>query len=291
MRSALREMTRRRWIILGAIICGSTILRIVMQSIVVQSLVPSGGPSPLTPSVIVRAGLMPVAMVLYAILTYGLLGIVFIVIQDRLPGAKWSKGLRFGAGFCLMWFSYLLEPSPFDTGASLAEKLAYPIADGGVLLALGLLLGWGLGTDSPRASETGHNAGALSFLTIPALFLASRIFCYTVLRVYSSFDARPAATLLWAAGTGFCLGVFYLWLRRGIEGQSYLARAAFFTLFMFGINLLFYNTFMVLAFAEITILQVLGRTVMDVVPVLAGVFLSEAILQSQLRHRLSSQSV
>jgi hypothetical protein len=272
--------------ILGATIGASVVFRIV-----VQLFVPSGGPSQLTPSVIVRAGFMPLAMVIYGILTYGLLGIVFIVIQGRLTGEKWSKGLRFGAGFCLVWASYLLEPLPFNAGASRAEMLSYPIADGVVLLVLGLLLGWGLGTDSPPISKSWLNVDSLTFLTIPALFLATRIFCCTVLRVYSSFDTRPAATILWAAGTGLCLGVLFLWLRRGIEGQSSLARAAFFTLFVLGINLLLYNTFMVLAFAAFTVLDVLARTVMDVVPVLAGVFLSEAVLQYHLRRRLSSPSV
>lgn len=285
-RSALSEMNRRRWMIFGATIGASVIFRIVAQL-----FVPSGGPSPLTPSVIVRAGLMPLAAVIYGVLTYGLLGIVFIVIQGRLTGTKWTKGLRFGAGFCLMWASYLLEPLPFNAGASLAEMLSYPIADGVVLLVLGLLLGWGLGTDSPQISKSLLNADSLAFLTIPALFLATRIFCYTVLRVYSSFDTRPAATMLWAACTGLCLGVLFLWLRCGIEGLSSLARAAFFTLFVLGINLLLYNAFMVLAFADFTVLDVLVRTVMDVVPVLAGAFLCEAVLQYRQRRRLSSQSV
>ncbi len=286
MRSALSEMSRRRWMIFGATIGASIIFRIVEQL-----FVPSGGPSQLTPSVIVRAGFMPLAAVLYGILTYGLLGIVFVVIQGRLTGKKWAKGLRFGAGFCLMWASYLLEPLPFNAGASLAGRLSYPIADGVVLLVLGLLLGRGLGTDSPQISKSWLNAEALTFLTIPALFLAIRIFCYTVLRVYSSFDTRPGATMLWAAGTGLCLGLLFLWLRRGIEGQSSLARAAYFTLFVLGINLLLFNTFMVLAFADFTVLDVLVRTVMDVVPVLAGVFVCEAIRQYHLRRRLSRQSV
>jgi hypothetical protein len=271
MRSALSEMNRRRWMIFAATIAAAVIFRIA-----VQLFIPSGGPSRLTPSVIVRAGLMPLAAVTYGILTYGLLGIVFIVIQGRLTGTKWTKGLRFGAGFCLMWASYLLEPLPFNAGASLAEMLTYPMADGVVLLVLGLLLGWGLGTDSPPISKSRLNAGSLVFLTIPALFVATRIFSYTVLHVYSSFDTRPAATMLWAAGTGLCLGVLFLWLRRGIEGHSPLARAAFFTLFVLGINLLLFNTFMVLAFADFTVLDVLVRTVMDLVPVLAGVFLSES---------------
>ena len=289
MRSALREMNRKQWLVFGA-----TIGALVVFRIVVQFSVPSGdpsSPSPLTPSVIVRSGFMPLAAILYGILTYGLLGIVFIVIQGRLPGTKWTKGLRFGTGFCLVWASYLLEPLPFNTGAKVAAMLAYPLADGSALLVLGVILGWGLGTDSSAKSESRFKADSLALLVIPALFMAARYFCYTVLHVYSSFDSRPGATLMWSADTGLCLGVLYLWLRPGIEGQSCFARAAFFTLFVLGINLLLFNSFMILAFADFSVLDVLVRTVMDVVPVCAGVFLSDAALRYHLRRRMSSQPV
>jgi hypothetical protein len=286
MRSALDEMNRKRWLVFGTTIGASIIFRIVAQL-----LVPSGdpsSPSTLTPSVIARSGLMPLAAIVYGILTYGLLGIVFIVVQGRLTGTKWAKGLRFGTGFCLVWASYLLEPLPFNTGAKVAEMLSYPLADGSALLVLGVILGWGLGTNSASKSESRFNADSLALLVIPALFLATRYFCYTVLHVYSSFDSRPGATMMWAAGTGLFLGVLFLWLRPGIEGQSPFARASFFTLFVLGINLLLFNSFMILAFADFSVLDVLVRTVMDVVPVLAGVFISEAALQYHSRRHLSS---
>jgi hypothetical protein len=225
---------------------------------------------------------MPLAAIVYGILTYGLLGIVFIVVQGRLTGTKWAKGLRFGTGFCLVWASYLLEPLPFNAGAKVAEMLSYPLADGSTLLVLGIILGWGLGTNSASKSESRFNAASLALLAllaIPALFLATRYFSYTVLHVYSSFDSRPGATMMWAAGTGLCLGVLFLWLRPGINGQSPFARAASFTLFVLGINLLLFNSFMILAFADFSVLDILVRTVMDLVPVLAGVFISEAALR------------
>jgi hypothetical protein len=289
MRSALDEMNRKRWLVLGTTSVAAVIFRIAAQL-----LVPPGDPSKpsvLAPSVIARSGLMPLAFIVYGILTYGSLGIVFIVIQGRLTGTKWAKGLRFGAGFCLVWASYLLEPLPFNTGAKVSEMLSYPLADGSALLVLGVILGWALGTNSASKPESRFISDLLALLVMPALFLAARYYCYTVLHVYSSFDSRPGATLMWTAGVGLCLGVLFLWLRPGIEGQSPLARAAFFTLFVLGIDLLLFNAFMVLAFANFSVLDILVRTVMDLVPVLAGVFILEAALQYRSRRHLSGQSI
>ena len=140
MRSALAGMTRKRWLVFGAAIGAALVFRMAAQL-----CVPPGDPSkpsPLTPSVIARSGLMPLAFIVYGILTYGLLGLVFIVIQGRLTGPKWAQVLRFGAGFCLVWASYLLEPLPFNTGARASEMLSYPFADGSALLVLGVILGW-----------------------------------------------------------------------------------------------------------------------------------------------------
>lgn len=94
-----------------------------------QSLMPLSKIRPLPPSAIVQAGLIPISFMLFGLLTFGLLAVVFVQIQDRMPGTRTKKGLKFGILFGVMWAIYLLEPVPHIKGLPLFEILAYPFAD------------------------------------------------------------------------------------------------------------------------------------------------------------------
>jgi hypothetical protein len=96
-----------------------TVLTITLFRAALQPLMPSSNIHPLPPSIIVRSGLIPIGFMLFGILTFGLLAIVFVLIQDKLPGTRTKKGLTFGFLFGVMWAIYLLEPVPHIEGLPL----------------------------------------------------------------------------------------------------------------------------------------------------------------------------
>ncbi|HEY3422460.1 MAG TPA: hypothetical protein VGK13_04815, partial [Methanocellaceae archaeon] len=244
--------------------------------LMLQLLMPSTGNTPLPPSAINKAGLIPIAFTLFGLITYGLLAIVFVLIQEVLPGKRMTKGLVFGLLFGMMWAVYLFEPLPFSAGASLVDTFSYPIVDGMTIAILGLLLGRFIGTDSSSDGKVALNISTLTLLAIPVFFMAGRFLGYTVIQIYSFFTDRPIGTMLWAAETGIWIGVMYLLLRPGIATKSLLAKAAFFGIVVFGIDLLMFNFFIPIVF-ETDIVDLLARTAIDIISVTAGVYICEKI--------------
>jgi hypothetical protein len=258
----------RRWARLLLVALAAVVLRTGLQAVV-----PSGGTS-LPPSSIVTAGLLPIAFLLYAFFGFALLGVVFAITETRLWWSKTKKGLAFGLSFAIMWAAYLLEPLPFNSGASLGVTLAYPFADGLALVILGLLLGRFLGTDSPGPGGLQGDRGALALATIAALFVAGRYVSYVAVGIISAYGSRPYDTMLWAAVTGLSIGLLYQLLGRGFSLRSPFANAVGFGVLVFGSDLFFFNFFVPLV-NQTDLVDLLLRTVIDILSVTVGVFLVE----------------
>ena len=262
-----------------------TVLTITLFRAALQPLMPSSNIHPLPSSVIVRSGLIPIGFMLFGILTFGLLAIVFVLIQDKLPGTRTKKGLTFGFLFGVMWAIYLLEPVPHIEGLPLFEVLAYPLADGITFVSLGVLLGRFAGTDSKSDKKVWIGSSYATLLLIPVLFIAGRMLSYNVFQIYSSYAARQSDTILWVTATGFWIGVMYLLLKPGIPDKSSFLKAIYFAIFIYGIDYFLFNLFMPLVFdyqiwpvgTLLSYADLFVRASMDILSVAAGVYICEII--------------
>ncbi len=106
---------------------------------VIHGMLPSDNNSALPPSIIAQAGMLPVAFILYGALWFGLLGIIFNIIQNKLPGTKVLKGITFGLFFCLLAFMLYFEP--LSTASPFWVNMAWMLGDGVPLILFGVLLG------------------------------------------------------------------------------------------------------------------------------------------------------
>ena len=208
---------------------------------------------------------------------------LFVLIQDRLPGKKLTKGLTFSLAFGGMWFVYLLELVPHAPW-QLPSSLYYPVVDGITVGSLGLLLGMFMATDSRGQGTARITDGVLALAAIPVLFLAGRLVSYNVLGIYSMYLSRPLDSLLWVVVMGTWVAIMYFLLRPGIAGKSPLLTAAFFGIVVFGINILLNDLFMPIPFdlslmglGEFSYADLIARTAIDVLFVTAGVFIYEKI--------------
>lgn len=252
---------------------------------------PSSSNSPLPPSAIVQAGLIPLGFMLFGLMTFGLLAIVFILIQDGLPGTGVEKGPMFGISFGIMWAIYLLEPLPHNEGISLFDILAYPLADSITILFLGLLLGRLVATDFNVDKKVHVSSGTLKLLAVPVMFLAGRLLNYNIINIYSSYADRPFETIVWAASTGLWIGLMYLLLEpgiiTGIFKKSPLLKAAYFALVVYGIDYFLSNLFLPLVFnyqlwpigAMLSYADLIMRCAIDIIFVGAGVYIYEVAKQ------------
>lgn len=273
------NMSKKQWLKVGLIVLIVTIFRTMLQP-----LIPEEGTSPFPPSVFVETGLVPVAFVIYGVVMLGLLALVFVMIQERLPGTKLVKGLTFSLSFGMLWFIALLEPLPHGTW-QIPSALYYPVVDGITLASLGLLLGMFVATDSKKPVALRISPDILALVVIPVVFLAGRLVSYYVFGIYSSVDTRLFDTMLWTIVFGLWIAIMYLMLKAGIAAKSPLARAAFFGVIIFGINLFLNNLFMPIPFelkiwemGTFSYLDLIVRAVVDISSVTAGVFIFEKIL-------------
>lgn len=272
------KVSTKQWLKTGLIVLIITILRTM-----VQPFIPSDGPSPFPPSVFVQTGLLPVAFVIYGVVMLGLLALVFLLIQDRLPGSRLIKGLTFGVSFGLLWFIAMCEPLPHGSW-QLPSVLYYPVVDGFTLGSLGLLMGLFVARDSKSRAAAPRVADLAYPAAITVIFLAGRLTSYYLLHIYSSVTTRLFDTLLWAVVFGLWIGIMYLLLRPGLPARSPLVRAAFFGVLVFGVNIFLNDLFMPIPFELQTwglglfsYQDLIVRAVVDVLFVTAGAYVCERL--------------
>ncbi len=289
------DMNKRKLLTLFIIALSTTIFRVILQP-----FMPSGNDNLFPPSVFVQTGLLPLAFTIFGLITYGLLAVVFVLIQEGLIGSRMKKGLMFGLSFGMMWALFLLEPLPHGSGTSLIEFLAYPLVDGITLVFMGVLLGRFIATDSQRQERACMSIGMISSISalaaITGSFLAGRLLSYNVLHIYSSYTTRPLDTMIWATAAGIWIGIMYLLLCSGNAGnagsasntaKSPVTKALYFGILIFGIDYLLFSLFLILVFdykiwpvgALLSYADLILRVAIDIIFVTAGVYIYGAILK------------
>ena len=120
--------------------------------------------------VLLLNGLFPPAVIILFFITFWALALVFTFIQDKLPGRKLLKGLRYGISFGVLWLIGMFEMS-IAFGSPLKYEFFSGLLDCLSLILFGLLLGRFIATDSNRdvneKSKIGLLAGYLRTKLLP----------------------------------------------------------------------------------------------------------------------------
>ncbi|MEA4823604.1 MAG: hypothetical protein VB111_05745 [Clostridiaceae bacterium] len=247
----------------------STVIRILFQL-----MIPSYKQEVLAPSIFVQKGIMPFAFSVYTFLSYSIITAMYLLVENKIPGKKILKGLKYGCVYCLIWVVYLFEPLPHSEGAGFINIIAYPLADGIALIALGLLIGILLAKDSdkPEVKQNVYmNKAGFSFMCIFACFVTGRVFLYTFMDIYSSINTHFFGTILWVIITGVTVSAALIWLGQFIVDRSKVIRAVLVGCVLFGVNLILFNFFIPLVFMS-NISDLLIRTFVEILFVAVGMF-------------------
>ena len=224
------------------------------------------------PSIFVEKGLFLLAAGVALIILFGIVAIVFTLIQENMPGTKAMKGWRYGIAFGVLCFLSIIEMSLiFDS--FLVDELRTAAIDGVSLILLGLLLAWLTGTNG-RVVRQPAKQGWISFILVPLFFFIGRYFNYAVVHIMSAYLEKAEATLLWTLGIGLWIGVMYWLLWEDRDDISTIKAAIRFGGLAFGSYWLIYNLF-VLLFVKVSISDVVIRVVLDVVFVTASIWIAK----------------
>lgn len=191
------------------------------------------------PSVFVKLGLTVPAILVWELLAFGVLAMVFLLIQSRLPGTGRRKGILYGLSFGGLYQIGMLE-SVLLLKSSVWNELFMGLADFIPILLLGLLIGIFAGTTTPQNKRT-HLISSVCIISI--FYLAGRYLAYSVFHIQSVYAEKPLETFLWTLSMGFWIGVIYYILESGSMGKSVFTKGMFFGVVIFGSNWLMNHLF------------------------------------------------
>jgi hypothetical protein len=275
-----------------------TVLKILAVSavttvfrIAVQMILPETEQSVLQPSVFVTNGTLPIAFSVMALLVYGILAAAFLLFNRGISGGRIAKGVKYGAALALIWAVFLFEQLPHGTSI-LLDNVLYALVDGLALLIIGLLIGL-LFTDENYGDENFLNAASITdkgslaktaawvSITV-AVFVLGRLLQYNVFGTYSSFEAKPAVTILWCIGAGAVSAGVTIWLRNRAAATGKYRRPLAIACALFAVNLAFFNFFMPLVL-DVSILDLLIRTGVDIATIALGLLIATSAVK-EMKH-------
>ena len=252
---------------------GRKLLKIVAISFIIiiirsmlQLLVPSANQSVLEPSIFVDNGTLPIVFMIYGTIAYSAITIIFVIIHSGMGGGRISKGLKTGLIYAVVWTVFLVEPLPHG---STIDLISYPLADGFVLILLGLMSGKFLSENSTEKKHKLTINSIFNISIITLIFTIGRILQYKVFHVYSMFEQAQVRTLTWVICTGIIIGFMFEYLNYTINIKNAFTKSLLFGGIFFGINLFFFNFFMPLVL-KVDILDLIIRTLIDIVSVIIG---------------------
>ncbi|EKD56628.1 MAG: hypothetical protein ACD_58C00131G0003 [uncultured bacterium] len=228
------------------------------------------------PSYFVNNGIFEISAVIALIITYILLGIVFVYIQNNLSGTKIEKGLRFGISFAGLWFFGILGMS-LILNSPIKTELAVGGLDFVTLIILGLLFGQFLAIDNKQTTKNKFVETILSILIISLIYVIGRYLFYLIFDIELAYPLKLIYTLLWTFGIGFWMGLSYILLKQSLDKFSPLKKALIFGGIIIGVNWILFNLFALLL-VKVSVLELLKLALSDILLVIIGVWLTDKII-------------
>ncbi|MDR0824499.1 MAG: hypothetical protein LBN74_05355 [Prevotella sp.] len=230
--------------------------------IVIQLFIPSSTQTVLSPSLFVKDGTLPLAFSALAIVAYSLIAAMFLLVKSGISGTSMKQGLKYAVSLSFLWSVYLFEPLPHATSI-LKDSIAYVLADSISLIIMGLLLGVFFKSEEVIHGDRINNLILILLFVPTILFVLGRLIQYKVLGIYSSFDGEPLKTILWCITVGVVSSLVVNFLSK--QGKS-VSKG----LFIYAVNLIFFNSFMLLVF-DFSVVDLTLRTGIDIVAISVGI--------------------
>jgi hypothetical protein len=269
-----------------AVSAATTVFRIAIQMVM-----PQAEQNVLGPSVFVTNGTLPLVFSVCALFVYGILAAAFLIFGHGIAGGRIVRGLKYGAALAFIWAVFLFEQLPHGT-SFLLDNVLYALVDGLALLIMGLLIGL-LFTDKNYGDENFQNAASTTGKGSPAkivawvsitavVFVLGRLLQYNVFDTYSSFEAKPAMTILWCIGAGAVSAGVTIWLRNRAAATGKFRHPLAIACLLFAVNLAFFNFFMPLVL-DVSILDLLIRTGVDIAAIALGLLIATSAVKEMKR--------
>jgi hypothetical protein len=220
-------------------------------------------------------------VVIYFIIWFTILSTIVLYTEKWLSGSKLIKGVKYGIAFGVMMFFAACETNTIY-GTPLFDDIRIAIVDSIAFIIFGVLAGKTFGTDSPDKHEVRGKTNLLTVLTITIFYIIGRYFAYSILKIESGYTERPVLTFIWTLCMGFSFGIMYLLMGKNVNDNA-IKKAMIFGLLIVGPIALFGNLFFPFRYQSSLAVMIpdyiAGRSIVDIIFVIPGVFIGESILQ------------
>jgi hypothetical protein len=220
-------------------------------------------------------------VVIYFIIWFSILSIICLYTEKWLSGSKLTKGVKYGIAFGVMMFFAACETNTIY-GTPLIDDIRVATVDSTAFIIFGILAGKIFGTDSPDKEQAWTKMNLFPVLTITLFYIIGRYFAYSILKMESGYVERPLLTFIWTLFMGLSVGIMYLLIGKNRNDDS-VKKAMIFGLLVFGPIALFGNLFFPFeyqsSFAVMIPDYIVGRSIVDMVFIIPGVFLGESMIQ------------
>jgi len=217
------------------------------------------------PSIFVKKGMLVPAIICWELLTFGILSLVFVLIQSNIPGKRLTKGFLYGLSFGVLYIIGMFE-SVLLFNSRIYNEFLMGLADCISFVLAGILLGIFTGTDEMKKIKRDN---IFAVFIIAFFYVIGRYLAYSVLHIQSAYIIKPLGTFIWTLGLGLWVGMIYFILQSGIKGKSIISRGLFFGIIVFGSNWLMNHLF-IFAILEFS-LDNLKRAGTDILFTIIGV--------------------
>jgi hypothetical protein len=246
-------------------IVGISFIVILIRSML-QLIIPTANQTVLKQSVFAMNGTLPIVFMIYGTVAFTAITIIFMVIQRGMGGGRISKGFKTGLIYTIVWTILLVEPLPHG---STIDLFSYPLADGFVLLILGLMTGRFLSEDSIKNKRKLTINSVFNISIITLIFAIGRIIEYKVFHIYSMFEQAQLRTIVWVICAGIIIGFMFEYLNYTINIKNTFTKSLIFGGIYFGINQIFFIFFLPLVL-KVAIFDLIIRTSIDIASVIIG---------------------
>lgn len=217
-------------------------------------------------SIFAKYGMVMPALIIYELIVFGVMSIIFLLIQEHLPSKGWKKGILYGISFGGLYFTGVFETRLLfnDTFFNI---ILTGIGDGVPISLMGFLIGKFLGTDS----ENKQNRNYYVIFVVAVFYIIGRYVGYSMQIIHSAYIDRPIGTLIWTLCHGLWIGIIYFNLQSAVKGKHTISQAVFFSVIVFGLNWAG-NHFFISVMYTIDMIDTLVRIWVDIISLAIGVY-------------------
>lgn len=231
---------------------------------------------------------LQLTLVVWYFIAFGSIAFIFYMFEDKLPGVKSGKGLRYGISIGILWLWGMLEGVSLS-GNPLINEFFTGICDAIPILLMGLLLG--IFTTKTNNIETTKKPFSLKTIFLPVfifstIFLVGRYLFYCTNIMKSGYRLSPYFTFVWTFLMGTCIGITYLLLGQATKSSSLIISAIKFGIIIFGVNWLVFVIFIPFIFKG-TLVDSIVRITVDTLLVSLSYYISESLEKRLVRKKQS----